>query len=261
MIQWPEKYNIFGVDISAVDYKKACECIIKAAKKNLSACVDHMPVHGLITASNDKYFNNHIKNFDIVAPDGQPVRWALNHFHRTNLTERVYGPDLMLILCEEVAEKGISIYLYGSTSKVINKLKKKLIQKFRKLKIAGMESPPFRKLSLQEDKEMIERINKSGAGITFISLGCPKQEVFASEHKGKINSVMVCVGAAFDFHAGVLDQAPAWMQKRGLEWLFRIFKEPKRLFKRYLITNSIYIFKFLKWKIFRINHFKNNKTN
>jgi exopolysaccharide biosynthesis WecB/TagA/CpsF family protein len=203
-----------------------------------------MPVHGLITAGTDKKFGAAMNSFDMVCPDGHPVRWALNALYNTNLPDRVYGPDLMLMLCKAAAEKGIGIYLYGSTEAVLDKLKSNLRARFPGLKIVGAESPPFRNLSPVEDDKVVERLNSSGAGIVFIGLGCPKQEMWAFEHREKIKAVLMCVGAAFDFHAGNKKQAPAWMQKRGLEWLFRLCQEPGRLWQRYFVTNSLFIAKF-----------------
>lgn len=243
-VKWPDKFNLLKVMVSATTYAKALDAIIAAASLRLHACVDHMPVHGLITASTDKEFGAAINKFDMVCPDGHPVRWALNALYKTKLPDRVYGPDLMLMLCKAAAGKGIGIYLYGSTDEVLSKLKTNLCRKYPAIKIVGEEAPPFRALSLEEDSVVIDRINQSGAGLIFIGLGCPKQEIWAADHRDKIKGVLMCVGAAFDFHAGNKKQAPAWMQKRGLEWLFRLCQEPGRLWQRYFVTNSIFIVKF-----------------
>ena len=247
---WPKKYSLFDINISATSYQEALDCIISAAQKRTSALVDHMPVHGLITAVSDPEFRNTISNFEIVAPDGQPVRWALNSLHKCSLKDRVYGPTLMLILCEKAAECGVGIYLYGSTQEVIAELQKNLLAKFPNLIISGTESPPFRQLTEEEDAEMVKRINYSSAGLVFIGLGCPKQEIFAFKHKEKIKAVQLCVGAAFDFHAGTLRQAPKWIQNAGFEWLFRLVAEPKRLWKRYFTTNIYFLYLFVKHKFF-----------
>jgi N-acetylglucosaminyldiphosphoundecaprenol N-acetyl-beta-D-mannosaminyltransferase len=134
---------------------------------------------------------------------------------------------------------------------VLEQLKIKLLEKYPELVIAGMESPPFRQLTSQEEEETVNRINSSKASILFIGLGCPKQELFAASQKDKINMPMLCVGAAFDFHAGMLRQAPAWMQKRGLEWLFRMCVEPKRLFRRYVVTNSLFVLRVIKFSVMK----------
>jgi exopolysaccharide biosynthesis WecB/TagA/CpsF family protein len=244
-VVWPEKYDLLNVQVSATTYSKALEVIIAAAGKRTHACVDHMPVHGLVTASTDKKFGAAMNSFDMVCPDGHPVRWALNALYKINLPDRVYGPDLMLMLCKAASEKEIGIYLYGSAEAVLDKLKNNLITKYPRLRIVGAESPPFRELTQEEDSDVVDRINKSSPGLVFIGLGCPKQEMWAFEHREKINAVLMCVGAAFDFHAGNKKQAPGWMQKRGLEWLFRLCQEPGRLWQRYFLTNSLFIAKFV----------------
>jgi N-acetylglucosaminyldiphosphoundecaprenol N-acetyl-beta-D-mannosaminyltransferase len=146
-------------------------------------------------------------------------------------------------LCEQAAQERVSIYLYGSSPETISALQAKLQAAFPDLEIAGAESPPFRPLSAAEDEAMVERVNASGAGLMFLGLGCPKQDYFAAAHVDRIQAVQLCVGAAFDFHAGTKAIAPKWMQRRGLEWLFRLYQEPGRLWKRYLVTNSIFIYK------------------
>jgi exopolysaccharide biosynthesis WecB/TagA/CpsF family protein len=152
----------------------------------------------------------------------------------------------MIRLCRAAAKEGVSIYLYGSSPEVLELLSANLKNECPGLVIAGAESPPFRPLSKDEARAAIQRINDSGAGLVFIGLGCPRQDWFAFEHKHEIRGVQLCVGAAFDFHAGNKKMAPGWMQKRGLEWLFRLVQEPKRLWKRYLVTNTIYVYLFAK---------------
>ena len=189
-----------------------------------------------------KKISDAVRSADIVAPDGQPVRWALNLRWSLNLLDRVYGPSMMLRICERAADAGIGVYLLGGTSKVAGQLRRRLMELYPALSVLGCESPPFRALSSLEDAELTERINSSGAGFVFIGLGCPKQELFAHEHRLSIRSVQVCVGAAFDFHAGHKRIAPAWLQTMGLEWLFRLVQEPRRLWKRYLVTNSLFLY-------------------
>jgi exopolysaccharide biosynthesis WecB/TagA/CpsF family protein len=176
-----------------------------------------------------------------VSADGQPVRWAMNLLHGTRLADRVYGPELMLRLCRGAAEAGIAIYLYGGGPAVTEQLRANLLRLCPKLHIAGSETPPFRPLTPEEDRAVVERINHSGAGLMFIGLGCPKQDLFAHEHRTRLQAVQVCVGAAFDFHAGVKKMAPQWLQRHGLEWLYRLSQEPGRLWQRYLVTNSIFL--------------------
>jgi exopolysaccharide biosynthesis WecB/TagA/CpsF family protein len=182
-----------------------------------------------------------VNRFNMITPDGQPVRWALNLLHNTQLRDRVYGPVLMLRLCRQAAADGIPVYLYGSSPEVVEALQCRLRQKCPGLKVAGYESPPFRKLTAEEDQQVVERLSSSGAGLVFVGLGCPKQDVFAAEHRDRIRAVLICVGAAFDFLAGMKKTAPAWMQRNGLEWLFRLSQEPTRLWKRYLTSNCLFL--------------------
>jgi N-acetylglucosaminyldiphosphoundecaprenol N-acetyl-beta-D-mannosaminyltransferase len=245
-IVWPPKHDVFGVQVSATRYDEVVEKVIAAARGRQSALVDFMPVHGLIPAVQDPKHLARLNQFQIVAPDGQPVRWALNYFYKTGLTDRVYGPELTWRLCRAAAEAKVGIYLFGSTPDVLEKLQAKLLGAFPDLYIAGAESPPFRPLTPEEDRAAVGRINASGAGLLFLGTGSPRQEVFAFEHRDSIHAVQLCVGAAFDFHAGTKKIAPAWMQKRGLEWLFRLTQEPGRLWKRYLVMNSTYVMLFIR---------------
>jgi exopolysaccharide biosynthesis WecB/TagA/CpsF family protein len=243
-VVWPTRHEIFGTRVSATNYREVVEAVLKAAEAGQPAMVDFMSAHGLTTAARDPAYRRRLNDFDILAPDGQPVRWALNHFHEAGLSDRVYGPELMRRLCKSAAERGVSIYLYGSSQKVIEALSRRLLEWFPKLIIAGAESPPFRPLIAEEDAEAVARINRSGAKLLFIGISSPKQEVFAHEHRNRIRPVQLCVGAAFDFHAGTKRMAPPWMQRRGMEWLFRLTQEPGRLWKRYLVVNTTYLLLF-----------------
>jgi exopolysaccharide biosynthesis WecB/TagA/CpsF family protein len=237
----PRKCDIFRVDVSATHYAEVVRYAIDCAQRGTSALLDFMPVHGLVMGARDAHFRQVLNSFDVVAPDGQPVRWALNKFHNANLSDRVYGPELMVRLCRAAADENVGVYLYGSTTDVIEKLSAKLLSMYPALKIVGTESPPFRALTAEEDAAVVARINASGAGLVFIGIGCPRQEAFAVAHRTSIKAVQLCVGAAFDFHAGTKKMAPAWMQKRGLEWLYRLVQEPGRLWKRYFVNNSLFL--------------------
>jgi N-acetylglucosaminyldiphosphoundecaprenol N-acetyl-beta-D-mannosaminyltransferase len=241
-ITWPAKHDLFGVRVSATTYDEAERLIIRAAKRRQSAIVTHLPVHGVVTAARDRAYQAKINRFDLVAPDGQPVRWALNKFYHAGLSDRVYGPELMTRLCRRAADEGIGVYLYGSTGDVVERLRAKLLEKFVALRIVGCESPPFRPLTPLEREAAIGRINASGAGLVFLGLGCPRQDVFADENRDRIAAIQLCVGAAFDFHAGNKRMAPPWMQRHALEWLFRLTQEPTRLWRRYLITNTLFVY-------------------
>lgn len=244
-IPWPAKYDLFGVKVNATTYDEAVTLIFDAARQQMPAVVSLHAVHAVMTAAGDSTLREKVNKFQIIAPDGQPVRWALNLLYRTGLRDRVYGPELTLRLCRRAAEDGVPVYLYGSTPETIEKLQENLAARFPGLQIVGAEAPPFRPLTPEEDEAMVERINRSGARIVFIGLGCPKQDHFAYDHRDRIEAVQVCVGAAFDFHAGTKRMAPGWLQRHGLEWLFRLGQEPQRLWRRYLVTNSLFVVKLL----------------
>ena len=238
--------EVFGVQVTAAGPEAVVDQIMAWAHRRQSAAVDFMPVHGLMVAARDPEHRERMNGFDLVACDGQPVRWALNRFHDAGLEQRVYGPTTMLTVCERCAAEGVGIYLYGGRPEVLEALTHRLVDALPALRIVGAESPPFRPLTPEEDRKVVKRINASGAGVIFLGLGCPRQEVFAAEHRAALAGVQLCVGAAFDFHAGAVKQAPGWMQRRGLEWLYRLSREPGRLWKRYLVTNSLFVAYFLR---------------
>jgi exopolysaccharide biosynthesis WecB/TagA/CpsF family protein len=240
-VTWPSKTNLFGIGVTPTTYAEAARLIVDAARQSQSALVSCYSTHSLVEAWRKPALNQASARFDMITPDGQPVRWALNLLHQAGLNDRVYGPELTLKVCGLAAAHGVGVYFYGSTPEVITALQTNLAARFPDLHIAGAEPPPFRPLTTAEDAATVARINRSGAGIVFIGLGCPKQDLFAYEHRLSIKAVQVCVGAAFNFHAGTQKMAPPWMQKRGLEWLFRFSQEPRRLWRRYVVTNSIYL--------------------
>jgi exopolysaccharide biosynthesis WecB/TagA/CpsF family protein len=241
---WPPKVDILGVQVSCVDYDRAVACIIDAASHDRPGVVACHAVHAIVTASGDRALREEVNRFSMVTPDGQPVRWALNMLHGAKLADRVYGPELTLRVCQQAAENEIPIYLYGGKPETLERLKENLLAMLPTLQIGGAESPPFRELTEQENEEVCRRINQSGAKILMIGLGCPKQDKFAARNRDRIQAVQLCVGAAFDFHAGVKPMAPAWMQRTGLEWMFRLGCEPRRLWRRYLVTNAAFSAKF-----------------
>jgi len=260
-VAWPPAYDIFGVPVTACTYDQIVDVISQAAEERVPAVVSLHAVHAIIESTRDPQLLAKVNRFAAVLPDGQPVRWALNQLHGVALSERVYGPELTLRLCARAANDGIPIYLYGGKRDVLEQLQQKLLERFPTLQIAGAESPPFRALTPEEDDAVVHRINESGAGILFIGLGCPKQDHFAADHADRINPVQVCVGAAFDFHAGTLPMAPAWMQRHGLEWLFRLSREPRRLWRRYFYTNSLFVAKWLAAAIARRKSPANNNRH
>lgn len=235
------KKSVLGVGVNVVDYEGAVSRIMAAGKNKEPLGVSALAVHGVMTGALDPEHKFRLNRLGLVTPDGQPVRWALRILHGERLPDRVYGPNMTLYTCEKAAENGLSIYLYGSRQEVLDAFADNLQEKYPGLKIAGSEASKFRTLTPEEDSELNERILASGADIVFVGLGCPRQEVFAYEHAEALKRPVLAVGAAFDFHAGLLKQAPNWMQDRGLEWLFRLWMEPKRLWRRYLYLNPLYV--------------------
>lgn len=243
------KHNVLGIGVNAIDYEAAVDRVMQAAKHGKPMAVTALAVHGVMTGVSDPAHQYRLNQFDLVCPDGQPVRWALNWLHRCNLADRVYGPNLTLELCRAAAQQGVSVFLFGATEEMLDQFSERLCEKFEGLKIAGKRASKFRTLSDQERDDLAAEINASGAGICFVGLGCPRQEVFAYEMRSRVNMPLIAVGAAFAFHAGMLAQAPAWMQKRGLEWFYRLTREPGRLWKRYFTTNPAFLTRLMLQKL------------
>ena len=235
------KQNLLGILIDAVDYDGAVDRIRSAARAQRPLAATALAVHGVMTGYADREQGARLNRLDLVVPDGQPVRWALNLLHGTRLPNRVYGPELMLRVCEAAERDGLEVYFYGSTPTVLNLLQRSLRERFPALRIAGAEPSKFRSLSPAEKTSVVRRIRDSGARIVFVGLGCPRQEVWSYEYRDELQMPIVAVGAAFDFHAGTTPQAPRWMQDRGLEWLFRLTTEPRRLWRRYVVLNPWYL--------------------
>jgi N-acetylglucosaminyldiphosphoundecaprenol N-acetyl-beta-D-mannosaminyltransferase len=235
------KRSVLGVDVSVIDYESAVERIVAAAKNREPFAVTSQPVHGIMVGARDSEHRYRLNHFDLLTPDGQPVRWALNLLHKVRLRERVYGPTLMLALCERVAKEGLSIYLFGSRQETIDLLSTNLRRRFPALKIAGSQPGRFKVLSSVERAEIVRTIKQSGAALVFVGLGCPRQEIWAYENRDTLSIPAVCVGAAFDFHAGTVSQAPPILQRAGLEWAYRLMSEPRRLWRRYVLLNPAYI--------------------
>lgn len=235
------KNNILGVMIDAADYDGAVQAIIDAARQKKPFAVSALAVHGLMTGAMDNEYKYRLNRFDLLVPDGQPVRWALNTLHHANLKDRVYGPNLTLRVCRAAEQEALPVFFYGTTPEILNSLARALEKRFPNLRIAGLEPSKFRRLSQQEKIEIAERIRNSGAAIVFVGLGCPRQEAFAYEFREILGVPILAVGAAFPFIAGMLPQAPSWMQNAGFEWLYRLLSEPQRLWRRYLVLNPAYL--------------------
>jgi len=238
-------FHILGQRVDALEWDSLLETLCRWGRERQSCGVCICNVHSLVTALNSPAHTEALARSDINTPDGMPLVWVLrkNGFPRQR---RIAGPDLMNKLCRRAAESGLPVFFLGSTLATLNKLLAKLHDDLPNLKVAGTFSPPFKSLTPEEDQRIVKMINSSGAAIVFVGMGCPKQEAWITEHRGQVNAVMIGVGAAFDFHAGTVPRAPQWMQKHGIEWLYRLLKEPRRMWWRYAKTNSIFVWMVVK---------------
>ena len=232
--------RVIGIYIDALSWVETLACISYWAQARESRYVCICNVHSLVTADRDKRFRQVVDSADMATPDGMPVAWMLRLLGFPT-QQRINGPDLMWRYCELAEHSGEKVFFYGGSEHALEQLEQRYRNAFPRLQIAGFCSPPYRDLSEAEDTEIVDQINRSDAAVVFVGLGCPKQELWMAEHRGLIQSVMIGVGAAFDYHAGTLRRAPPWMQRNGLEWLYRLASEPGRLWKRYLTTNIFFI--------------------
>jgi len=239
----PESRSILGARVCASNYGGAVRLVLSWATTGGSYYVCVSTVHAVMEAHDDPSFREVVNNADLVTSDGMPLVWCLRLLGCPQAT-RVYGPTLTLHLLRAASDVGIPVAFYGSRQKVLERLLGVVHREYPSLKVAFAEAPPFRPLTTEEDEETVRRINASGARIVFVGLGCPKQERWMAAHRGCINAVMLGVGAAFDFIAGTVPQAPLWMQNAGLEWLFRLIAEPRRLWKRYAVHNPRFVLLF-----------------
>jgi len=255
------KFCILGVKISVIDINDACllieDVILKRHKIYICVC----PVSTIMECKRNKKVLTSVNSADLVTPDGMPVVWIGKMQGYKNI-RRVYGPELMQKICGISEKNGYRNYLYGSSPNVLSKLREKLHKEYPGLIISGIFSPPFRQLSKDEDDKVVEDINSSNVDIVWVGLGSPKQDLWMYEHRDRINApVMIGVGAAFDFLSGIKLQAPRWIRNNGFEWLFRLITEPNRLWRRYLINNSLFVFYVTLELISRAFTLNKNKPN
>ncbi|MFY7865810.1 WecB/TagA/CpsF family glycosyltransferase, partial [Roseateles sp.] len=213
--------RVLGTRIDPVSWDEALDRIWQLARRRQSSYVGICNAHSVVTATQEPAFQAALEGSDMNTADGAPVAWMLRKLGHAD-QQRINGPDLMLRYCAQASQRDESIFLYGASQETLELLQQRLLRDWPRLKIAGAYSPPFRPLSADEDAAIVKQINDSGAGTVWVSLGCPKQELWMAKQRGHINAVMIGVGAAFDYHAGTLRRAPLWMQKRGLEWLYRL---------------------------------------
>lgn len=237
------RHSVLGTPIDAVDYDAAINRILDAAHRKAPFACTAVAVHAIMTGVHDREHLYRLQHLDLLVPDGQPVRIALRILHGARLRDRVYGPELMLRICEQCATRRLPVFLFGSTALVLDKLEKRLRAKFPALEIAGSLASRFRTLSEDEARDLAAGIYDSGAAVTFVGLGCPRQEVWAYEFAPRVSMPVVAVGQGFELNAGTRPRPPAWMQRCSLEWLFRLGHEPRRLWRRYLLLGPEFVFR------------------
>ena len=236
------RFDILGVQISAVDLPGSCQTIEGLIQERKKSYVCVCPVSTIMECVHDPNVLRVVNNATIATPDGMPTVWIGRKRGFKNMS-RVYGPDLMLAMCERSALKGYRNYFYGATDQVLEKLESALKNRFPNLNICGKFAPPFRPLTEGEDRNVVKRINEARPDLLWVGLGSPKQDLWIDSHRKALEvPVMLAVGAAFDFLSGTKPQAPRWMQRIGLEWLFRLCSEPRRLWKRYLLGNAQFLY-------------------
>lgn len=232
--------SVLGAPIDALTWSEALERVTTwgAARESRYVCICN--VHSVVTAQGDSSFSRVLAEADLCTPDGAPVAWMLRRLGFGD-QQRINGPDLMWKYLARAEALGQVVSFYGGSAKTLDILTARIREAFPNVKIGVSISPPFRALTAEEDEADVKSINECGTAVLFVGLGCPKQESWMAQHRGRVAAVMIGVGAAFDYHAGTIQRAPLWMQQSGLEWLHRLASEPRRLWRRYLVTNSIFI--------------------
>jgi len=242
---------VLGMRVDATDYDAARGLIMDWASRGESRCVCEAPISMVMEAYDQPRFRECINAADLVTPGGMPIVWFMRLLgvHRQ---PRVYGPELMLRVCQAAAPAKVPVGFFGGTAEVARDLVRRLELRYPGLPVVFVHSPPFRSLTAHEDEDICAAIASSGCRILFVGLGCPKQERWMAEHRGRIQAVMLGVGAAFDFISGHKPQAPRWLQQAGGEWLFRLATEPRRLWRRYVYQNPRFVVlagrQWLRWR-------------
>jgi len=240
------KYEMFGLQIDATTLKQAVESIVSDIEDSRWSRCEFLAVNNLVYSVKSSSFRETLSSFDYIFPDGMPIYWGIKWMRNAISAERITARDFVDVLCKRAQDEAFPVYFYGCTKRVINTLIQKLSVKYPHLQIVGYEPSKFQPLTNQECSEIFERVNQSGARILFVGMGCPVQEELVSSIENKIEAVQLCVGSAFLVHSGTIVVAPKIMQNIGLEWLYRLLQEPRRLWRRYLFTNSYFLWISLK---------------
>jgi len=237
--------RILGMRVDATSYAETADTVVDRSAAGTGGMVCVATVHMVMEAFDDPAFQEIVNSSVRVTPDGVPLVAALRTLGVSGV-QRVYGPSLMPYLCERAEANGLRVGFYGGTPAVLNAMTQALLDRYPKLEISFAFPPPFRPLTEAEDADVIAAITAAEVQVLFVGLGCPKQERWMAAHRDVLDCMLLGVGAAFDFIAGVKGQAPAWMQRSGLEWFFRLASEPRRLWRRYLIGNPRFLFHFAR---------------
>lgn len=235
--------DVFGVSYAVTDYQGAVSQILNAVERKVAFKVFALPVHGVIEYQLDAQFKQAVDCADMIVADGQPIRWSMNYFHNAGLKDRVYGPFLMQHLLSQASRRGLRVYLYGGKSEdVLAKLSSHIAKQYPGVTLCGQ----YREEDISQATLSRQTLLDSAPDLIFVGLGCPRQEKWIDQHASDLNTVSIGVGAAFSFLAGEVKMAPRWMQNAGLEWLYRLISEPKRLWRRYFYYNSYFIYLVIK---------------
>ena len=233
-----KKVDIFGIKYSVTDYDEASSLIIRHAQKHTGFAVFALPVQGLVLSRSDIELKEATNIAEMIVPDGQPIKWVMNYFYKADLKDRVYGPELTSHVLRKANKYGLRVCLYGGrTQGVLDKFIDYISGHYPDIFICGA----FREECFAQERISINDVKSVRPDSVLVGLGCPTQEKWIARNKASINATLIGVGAAFSFFSGDLKMAPKWMQDNGLEWLYRLMKEPKRLWKRYLFTNAYFI--------------------
>lgn len=239
------KVKVFNSSISTGSFDEFVESIFLLAEQKNSSYICFANVHMLMEAQQNTAFQRILDKADIVSPDGNPVAFLVKYLYKFR-QERIAGMDILPRLLYEANRRKKKVFFLGSTQEVLNKIERRIENELPQLKVAGTYSPPFRKLKHKEEQQMLYKINSCKPDLLFVALGCPKQEFWMAQYKSKINACMLGVGQAFLVYAGMEKRLPQWARNYSLEWLYRLYQEPGRLWKRYLITNSLFIWYFIR---------------
>jgi N-acetylglucosaminyldiphosphoundecaprenol N-acetyl-beta-D-mannosaminyltransferase len=240
--------EVFGLKLSTGTFKDHVQAVMDLGRAHRSSYVCCVNVHMCMEAQKDSGFMAVVNGADLATADGMPILNSLNRFHKLQ-QERVAGNDLMPAVMAEAEKQGLSVFFHGGEQQVLGTILERARKDFPRLRVAGTWSPPFRKATEAEEAAEVERISTSGAHIVLVSLGCPRQEKWMAAMKGRVPAVMLGVGGAFLLYAGVDTRAPKWMRDASLEWLYRLALEPGRLWKRYLVTNTGFLWMYAKHRI------------